>query len=80
MLSTQSKLRYIVGAGVLALVLLGSVALSVTRRVAAEGVDDPTLRVAQALVILLIIFAVVLAWFAYASLHDDLVRRVRELL
>lgn len=76
MLTTQSKLRYIVSAGVLALVLLGSVALSATRRAAAEGVDDPTLRLAQALVIILIILAVVLAWFAYASLHDDIVRRL----
>jgi len=76
MLSTQSKLRYIVGAGVLALILLGSVALSATRRASVEGADDPTLRLAQALVIILIILAVVLAWFAYASLHDDLVQRV----
>ena len=75
MLSTQSKLRYIVGAGVLALILLGSVALSATRRAAVGGPDDPTLRLAQALVIILIILAVVLAWFAYASLHDDLVQR-----
>lgn len=77
MLSTQSKLRYIVGAGVLALILLGSVALSATRRAASDGADDPTLRLAQALVIILLILAVVLAWFAYASLHDDLVHRVR---
>ncbi len=76
MLSTQSKLRYIVGAGVLALIVLGSVALSTTRRAAADGIDDPALRVAQALVIILIILAIVLAWFAYASLHDDLVQRV----
>ncbi len=76
MLSTQSKLRYIVGAGVSALVVLGGIALSATRRVVAEGVDDPTLRLAQALVILLIILAVVLAWFAYASLHDDIARRL----
>lgn len=76
MLSTQSKLRYIVGAGVLALIVLGSVALSTTRRAAADGIDDPSLRLAQAMVIILIILAVVLAWFAYASLHDDLVQRV----
>lgn len=76
MRTPQSKLRYIVGAGVLALVFLGSVALSATRRASASGVDDPTLRVAQALVIVLIILAVVLAWFAYASLHDDLEQRV----
>ncbi len=76
MLNTESKLRYIVGAGLLALVVIGSVAIAATRRVVVEGADDPTLRLAQALVIILLVLAMVLAWFAYASLHDDLVRRV----
>lgn len=75
MFSTRSKLRYIVVAGVLALLVVGSVALSATRRAADGGVDDPALRLAQALVVILLILAVVLSWFAYASLHDDLVRR-----
>lgn len=73
--STQSKLRVIVGAGVLALLLVGSVALTATRRAFAAGMDDPALRLAQALVIILMILAVVLAWLAYASLHDDITRR-----
>jgi PAS domain S-box-containing protein len=73
--STQSKLRYIVVAGVLALLFVGGVALSATRSAADGGADDPALRLAQALVVILLILAVVLSWFAYASLHDDLVRR-----
>lgn len=75
MLTTQSKLRYIVGAGVLSLLLVGGVAIVATRRAASVSLDDPALRLAQALLILLLILAVVLAWFAYASLHDDLNRR-----
>lgn len=77
MLSTQSKLRYIVIAGIAALLVVGSVAIAATRRVAASGLDDPALRLAQALVVILLILAVVLAWFAYASLHDDLNRRAQ---
>ncbi len=73
--STRSKLRYIVVAGVFALLVVGGVALNATRRAADGGVDDPALRLAQALVVILLILAVVLSWFAYASLHDDLVRR-----
>lgn len=77
MLSTQTKLRYIVGAGVLALLLVGSVAIVATRRASASGMDDPALRLAQALVVVLLVLALVLAWFAYASLHDDLNRRAQ---
>lgn len=75
MVSTQSKLRLIVGAGVLALLLLGSVTLAATRRAFAGGMDDPALRLAQALVVILMILAVFLSWIAYASLHDDIQRR-----
>lgn len=75
MLTTQAKLRYIVVAGVLALLIVGGVALSATRAATAGGADDAALRLAQALVVILLILAVVLSWFAYASLHDDLVRR-----
>jgi PAS domain S-box-containing protein len=75
MLSTPNKLRSIAGASVLALVLVGTVAIVATRRATANGVDDPTLRVVQALVLLLLVLAVVLAWFAYASLRDDWARR-----
>jgi PAS domain S-box-containing protein len=75
MFSTQAKLRYIVGAGVLAILLVGSVAIAATRRATSAGLDDPALRLAQALLVIVLILAVVLAWFAYASLHDDLSRR-----
>lgn len=75
MLTTQAKLRYIVVAGVLALLIVGGVALSATRAATVGGADDAALRLAQALVVILLILAVVLSWFAYASLHDDLVRR-----
>lgn len=75
MVSTQSKLRIIVGAGVLSLLLIGSVTLAATRRAMHGGAEDPALRLAQALVIILLVLAVVLAWLAYASLHDDLVKR-----
>jgi len=75
MLSTQSKLRYISSAGVLALLLVGSVAIVALRRTAADAPDEPALRLAQALVVVLLILAVVLSWIAYASLHDDLNRR-----
>lgn len=75
MFTTQSKLRYIVGAGVLALLLVGGVAILALRRAAGDSLDDPSLRLAQALLLLLLILAVVLAWLAYASLHDDLNRR-----
>jgi PAS domain S-box-containing protein len=75
MLTTQSKLRYISSAGVLALLLVGSVAVAALRRAAVDAPDDPTLRLAQALVVILLTLAVVLSWFAYASLHDDLNRR-----
>lgn len=73
--STQQKLRLVVGAGVLSLLVVGSVTLAATRHAIAGGVDDPALRLAQALVLTLMILAVVLAWLAYASLHDDLQRR-----
>ena len=76
MVSTQSKLRLIVGAGVLALLLVGSVTLAATQRALADGMEDPALRLAQALVVILMILAVVLAWLAYASLHDDIAQRM----
>lgn len=74
--STQTKLRYIVGAGVVSLLTVGSVTLAATRSVVASGGDHPGIRLAEALVVVLMILAIVLAWFAYASLHDDLGRRV----
>lgn len=73
--STESKLRIIVGAGVASLLVVGAVAVAATRRASSGGLDDPALQLAQALVVLLMILSVVLAWFAYASLHDDITRR-----
>lgn len=78
MLSTQSKLQYVVGAGVLALIIVGSVALVATERIARGGAVGPNLRIAQALLIVLMLLAAVLAWFAYGSLRTDLERRAES--
>jgi PAS domain-containing protein len=75
MLSTQTKLRYVVGAGVLALLIVGGVALVATERIVGSGTADPNLRLAQALLGVLMLIAAVLAWFAYSSLRSDLDRR-----
>lgn len=75
MLSTPAKLRLTVGAGALALLLIGSVAFSATQRAAMIAGSAPELRVVQGLLGVLLLFALVLAWFAYASLQDDLSRR-----
>ncbi|MEX2180788.1 MAG: PAS domain-containing sensor histidine kinase [Gemmatimonadaceae bacterium] len=73
--STLAKLRYIVGAGVLSLVVVAGIAFVATGRMVDAGADDQSLRLTQGLVALLMVLALVLAWFAYASLHDDLRRR-----
>ncbi len=75
MLSTTNKLRLTVGAGVLALLITGAVALSATQRAATATGDAAELRVVQGLLGVMLLIALVLAWFAYASLQDDLVRR-----
>jgi PAS domain S-box-containing protein len=75
MLSTVSKLRYVVGAGVLALIVVAFVALFATENVVTGVGGTEYLRLAQALLALLIVLALVLAWFAYGSLRDDLHRR-----
>lgn len=75
MLSTATKLRLVVGAGVLALMLVGGVALVATERAAAASGIAAELRFVQGLLALLLLLAVVLAWFAYASLQDDLTQR-----
>lgn len=79
MLSTTNKLRLTVGAGVLSVVLVGTVALSATQRAAALTGGVPELRVVQGLLGITLVLAVVLGWFAYASLQDDLVRRAEVL-
>lgn len=75
MLSTTSKLRLTVGAGVLSVVLVGTVALTATQRAAAIAGGVTELRVVQALLAITLLLAVVLGWLAYASLQDDLVLR-----
>ena len=75
MLSTQSKLRYVVGAGVLALLAVGSVALVILRRIGLFSDAASSVRLAQVLLVVLMVLALVLAWFAYWSLHSDLERR-----
>ncbi len=73
--STLNKLRYVVGAGVASLLVVAVIALVVMGRVTPMG-DGRYLRLVQGLVWLLIVLALVLAWFAYASLRDDLIHRV----
>lgn len=75
MSSTTAKLRLTVGAGVLSLVTIGSVAVFVAQRAASAGGDTPDLRILQGLLAVLLLVGIVLAWFAYASLQDDLARR-----
>ena len=75
MLSTTAKLRLTVGAGVLALLITGGVAMSATERAADASGDVAELRVVQGLLGVMLLIAIVLAWFAYASLQDDLIRR-----
>jgi len=75
MLTTSAKVRLTVGAGTLVLLFVGGVALIATQR-AAEAAGSPAeLRVVQGLLGVMLVLAIVLAWFAYASLQDDLVRR-----
>jgi PAS domain S-box-containing protein len=75
MLSTTSKLRLTVGAGVLSLLLIGGVALSATHRAALVVGDATELRVVQGLLAVMLLVGVVLSWFAYASLQDDIAKR-----
>lgn len=75
MFSTSSKLRLVVGAGVLAVLVVGAVALVSTERATRLSGVAGELRFVQGLLGLLLVLALVLAWFAYASLQDDLSRR-----
>ena len=75
MVSTTYKLRMTVGAGVLALLGIGAFAFYVAQRAAAAAGDTQDLRIVQGLLAVLLLLGVVLAWFAYASLQDDLARR-----
>jgi PAS domain S-box-containing protein len=78
MFSTSSKLRFVVGAGVLAVLVVGSVALVATERATRVAGVAGALRFVQGLLGLLLLLALVLAWFAYASLQDDLAQRERS--
>ncbi len=76
MISTSTKLRLTVGAGVLALVITGAVALNATQHAVEVVGDASELKVVQGLLAVLLLVGVVLAWFAYASLADDIAKRV----
>lgn len=76
MISTSTKLRVTVGAGVLSLMLIGVVALRATQRAVEVVGDASELKVVQGLLAVLLILGIVLAWFAYASLADDIAKRV----
>ena len=75
MLSTTTKLRLTVGAGVVSVIVVGGVALAATQRVARETGFASELRMIEGLLAVMLLLAVVLAWFAYASLRDDLAKR-----
>lgn len=75
MLTTSTKLRLTVGAGVLALLLVGGVAIDAAERAATVMGDATELRVVQGLLAVMLLVGLVLSWFAYASLQDDIARR-----
>jgi PAS domain S-box-containing protein len=75
--STANKVRLVVSAGVIAVLVVGAVALVATERAVAMSPDPTDLRFVQGLLGLLLLLAVVLAWFAYASLQADLAERER---
>ncbi len=78
MISTAAKLRLVVIGGVLSLILVGTVAFLWTDRVAEAAGTTVELRTVQALLGVMLLLGAVLAWFAYASLQDDLTRRTRD--
>ncbi len=78
MISTSTKLRLIVISGVLSLLLIGTIAIVWTDRVAEAAGSTVELRTVQALLAVMLMLGCVLAWFAYASLQDDLTRRTRD--
>lgn len=73
--TTRKKVRLVVSAGVMAVVVVGAVALMATERAVAMSVDPTDLRFVQGLLGIILLMAIVLAWFAYASLQADLVER-----
>ncbi len=77
MTSTAWKLRVVVGAGVLSLLFVVGVSLYATQQAATIIGDSTALRFVQSVLAVLLVVAVVLAWFAYANLADDLMLRAQ---
>ena len=77
MTSTAWKLRLVVGAGVVSLLVVVGAALFATQQAAMIIGDSTALRFVQSMLAVLLVVAVVLAWFAYANLADDLMLRER---
>ncbi len=75
MFTTSDKVRVVVGAGVVSLLVVGGVALGVSYRAAVAGGSEANWRAVPALVVLLLALALVLAWFAYVNLQRDLSHR-----
>lgn len=75
MRSTASKLRLAAAASVLALLAVGIVSIATLQRGFDIAGAAPELRTVQGLLVLFLLLSLVLAWFAYASLQDDLSRR-----
>ncbi|MFN0097369.1 MAG: ATP-binding protein [Gemmatimonadaceae bacterium] len=78
MISTSTKLRLVVISGVVSLLIIGTIAIVWTDRVAEAAGSTVELRTVQALLAVMLLLGCVLAWFAYASLQDDLSRRTRD--
>jgi PAS domain S-box-containing protein len=72
MLTTKTRLRYVVGAGLVALLAIGTVGI-----VMAGDAEEASgsARLAQIFIAAMLAIAVVLAWFAYSSLSEDLDQR-----
>lgn len=75
MTSTAWKLRLVVGAGVVSLLVVVGAALFATQQAATVLGDATALRFVQSMLAVLLVVAVVLAWFAYANQADDLMLR-----
>lgn len=78
MFSTSTKLRLVVIGGVISLLFIGTIAIVWTNRVAEAAGSPVELRTVQALLAVMLLLGCVLAWFAYASLQDDLTQRTRD--
>ena len=77
MTSPASTLRWLVGAGIAGLVLVGVVALVEAQRVADATAATDAARAVQGLVAVLLLLTIVFAWLAYANLRDDFAARER---